>query len=176
MSAGADCAPYHLQLVDDMHHDDAVMRPSVLCADTLAARWRQTGIEPTVVGAKARRLASAGRRGLVEHRRGNAGRQGHPSPDAVAAPMLSRTQLSPPIQDRAIVRMGQRTCGSTTQPPTVHHVFERLAIPGQLALTLLACAACAEAYQARWTVVRMWDAGGTKQNMAGGLQRARSHV
>jgi Homeodomain-like domain len=43
-------------------------------------------------------------------------------------------------------------------------------------LHLLAFADFADAYQARWTVVRMWDEGWNKQSIAGGLQMARSHV
>jgi hypothetical protein len=69
----------------------------------------------------------------------------------------------------------QRKCGDQTNPHTVQHFRERFAIPVPLAVHLLACAACAEAYQARWTVVRMGYAGWHKQRIAGCLQMARSH-
>jgi hypothetical protein len=73
------------------------------------------------------------------------------------------------------VRLGPRTFGSTTHPPTVQHCLARVAIPVQWAGPLRACAACAEASQARWTVGRMGDDGGNTPRLAGGRQRARSH-
>jgi hypothetical protein len=39
-----------------------------LFAETVAERSRQTGLERTVVGAKARRFATAGMLGLVDQR------------------------------------------------------------------------------------------------------------
>jgi transposase InsO family protein len=153
-----------------------VIRPIVLFAETIAERSRQTGIEPTVVGAKARRFAIEGMLGLVDHRLGNAGRQGQTYPEAVAAHILYLKQLYPPIHDREIVRIVQRKFGSTTNHHTVHNFLERLAIPVQLELNLLAFSDFADAYQARWTVVRMWYEGWNKQSIAGCLQMARSHV
>lgn len=176
MSAVEDLAQYQLRFVDDMQHDDAVIRPIVLCAETLAARSRQTGIAPTVVGAKARRFAMAGRLGLVEQRLVNPGRTGQVYPDAVAAHSLSRKPLYPPMHDRDIGRIVQRQCGSKPNHPTVKPFLERFALPVQLDLPLLAFAAFADAYQARWTVVRRWYEGWTKQRIAGCLQMARSHV
>jgi len=46
-----------------------------------------------VVGDKARRFVMAGMLGLVDQRAGQAGRQGHVSPDAVTASMLYVQQL-----------------------------------------------------------------------------------
>jgi len=176
VSAVEDFAQYQLRFVDDIQHDDEVMRPIVLCAETIAARSRQPGIEPTVVGAKARRFAMEGRLGLVDHRLGNAGRQEQTYPEAVAAHILYLTQLYPPIHAREIGRIVQRKFGSTTNHHTVQHFLARLALPVQLALNLLAFADFADAYQARWTVVRMWYEGWNKQSIAGCLQMARSHV
>jgi len=93
VSAAEDFAQYQRRFVDDMQHDYEVMRPIVLFADTIAERSRQTGLEPTVVGAKARRFAIEGRLGLVHHRLGHAGRQGQTYPEAVAAHLLDLTQL-----------------------------------------------------------------------------------
>jgi hypothetical protein len=175
VSAAEDFAQYQLRFVDDIQHDYEVMRPIVLFAETIAERRRQTGIAPTVVGAKARRFAMEGMLGLVDHRFGNAGRKGQPYPEAVAAHILYLKQLSPPIHDRDIVRIVQRKFGSTTNHPTVHHFLERFAIPVPLELHLLAFSGFADAYQARWTVVRMWYEGWNKQSIAGCLQMARSH-
>jgi hypothetical protein len=68
VSAAEDFAQYQLRFVDDIQHDYEVIRPIVLFAETMAERSRQTGIEPTVVGAKARRFAMEGMLGLVDQR------------------------------------------------------------------------------------------------------------
>jgi len=108
VSAVEDFAQYQLRFVDDIQHDYEVIRPIVLFAETIAARSQQTGIEPTVVGAKARRFAMEGMLGLVDHRVVNPGRKGHVYPEAVAAHILYVKQLYPPIHDREIVRIVQR--------------------------------------------------------------------
>ena len=69
----------------------------------------------------------------------------------------------------------QRKFGYKTNHHTVKH-FLALCPPVQLELNLLAFAQFADAYQARWTVVRMWYEGWNKQSIAGCLQMARSHV
>ena len=94
MSAVEDFAQYQLRFVDDIQHDYEVIRPIVLFADTIAERSRQTGIEPTVVGAKARRFAIEGMLGLVEHRRGNAGRQGQTSNSSIPPSMTVKLSAS----------------------------------------------------------------------------------
>src|SRR5499427_9803735 len=48
--------------------------------------------------------------------------------------------------------------------------------PVQLEMPLLTFAEFADAYHARWTVVRMWYEGWNKQSIAGCLKMARSHV
>ena len=85
MSAAEDFAQYKLQFVDYIQHDYEVIRPIVLFAETIAERSRQTGIERTSVGDKARRFVQEGMLGLVDHRIGQAGRKGHVYPEAVAA-------------------------------------------------------------------------------------------
>jgi hypothetical protein len=175
VSAAEDFAQYTLHFVDDIHHDYDVIRPSVLFAEPVAERSRQTGIERTVVGAKARRFATAGRLGLMDQRLGNLGRQGHGYPEAIAAPILYVKQLYPPIHAREIVRSVQRKFGDKTNPHPVKHFRERFALPVPLELTLRAFAEFADAYQARWTVVRMWYEGWNTQRIAGCLQMARSH-
>src|SRR5262249_2656784 len=82
--------------------------------ETIAERSRQTGIERTVVGDKARRFVMEGMLGLVDQRPGRAGRKGHRYPDAVAAYMLYVKQLYPPIHDREIVRIIGRKFGYKT--------------------------------------------------------------
>ena len=176
MSAAEDFTQYQLHFVDDSQHEYEVIRPIVLCAETVAERSRQTGLERTVVGAKARRFATAGMLGLVDQRLGNLGRQDQVYPEAIAAPILYVKQLYPPIHDREIVRIVQRKFGYKTNHHTIKHFLERFALPVQLELNLLTFAEFADAYQARWTVVRMWYEGWNKQSIAGCLQMARSHV
>jgi transposase len=49
-------------------------------------------------------------------------------------------------------------------------------LPVQLELDLPTFGEFADAYQARWTVVRMWYEGWNKKSIAGCLKLARSHV
>jgi len=176
VAAAEDFAQYKLQFVDYIQHDYEVIRPIVLFAETIAERSRQTGIERTSVGDKARRFVMEGMLGLVDHRVGQAGRKGHVYPEAVAAYMLYVKQLYPPIHDREVVRILQRKFGYHTNHHTVHRFFARHALPVQLELQMPVFAAFAEAYQARWTVVRMWYEGWNKQSIAGCLQLSRAHV
>ena len=176
MSAAEDFAQYQLQFVDYIQHDYEVIRPIVLLAETIAERSRQTGIERTVVGDKARRFAIEGMLGLVDQRTEHAGRKGHVYPAAVAAYMLYVKQLYPPIHDREIVRIVARKFGYKTNHHTVKYFFARHSLPVQLELTIATFTTFAEAYQARWTVVRMWYEGWNKHSIAGCLKMARSHV
>ena len=70
----------------------------------------------------------------------------------------------------------QRKFGYHTNHHTVKRFLERHALPVQLELHMPAFAEFAEAYQARWTVVRMWYEGWNKQSIAGCLQLPRTHV
>ena len=176
MPAAEDFAQYKLQCIDYMQHDYEVMRPIVLCAETMAERSRQTGIERTSVGDKARRFVMEGMLGLVDQRRGHAGRKGHVYPEAVAAYMLYMKQLSPPIHAREVVRSLQRKVGYTTNHHTVKRFFARHALPVQLELQMPIFADFTEAYQARWTVVRLWYEGWNKRSIAGCLKLSRPQV
>jgi len=95
VSAAEDFTQYKLQFVDYIQHDYEVIRPIVLFAETIAERSRQTGIERTSVGDKARRFVMEGMLGLVDQRAGHAGRKGHVYPEAVAAYMLYIKQPYP---------------------------------------------------------------------------------
>jgi hypothetical protein len=86
-------AQYKLHFVDYIQHDYEVIRPIVLCAETIAERRRQTGVERTVGGDKARRFVMEGMLGLIDQRAGQAGRKGHVYPDAVVTSMLYVKQL-----------------------------------------------------------------------------------
>src|SRR5262250_738288 len=86
--AAEDFAQYQLQFIDPIQHDYEVIRPIVLFAETIAERSRQTGIERTTIGDKARRFIHDGMLGLGDQRAGHAGRKGHRYPEAVAADLL----------------------------------------------------------------------------------------
>ncbi len=162
--------------VDDLQHDYEAIRPIVLGAATVAERSRQTEIERTTLGDKARRFAMEGMRGLADQRAQEAGRKGHGYPDAVAAYMLYVKQLYPPIHLREIERIVQRKFGYKTNHHTIKHFFARYPIPVQLTFDLPRFSAFADAYDARWTVVRMAYEGWNKQSIAGCLMVSRTHV
>jgi len=176
VSAAEECAQYQLQFIDYIQHDYEVIRPIVLFAETIAERSRQTGLERTTIGDKARRFVQEGMLGLVDQRAGQAGRKGHRYPEPVAAYLLYVKQLYPPIHDRELVRIVQRKFGYKTNHHTVKAFLARHASPVQLERPLLAFAEFADAYHARWTGVRLWAEGWNKQSIAGCLKMARSHV
>lgn len=176
MSAAEDFTQYQLQFIDPIQYNYEVIRPIVLFAETIAERSRQTGLERTTIGDKARRFIQDGMLGLVDQRAGHAGRQGHRYPEAVAAYMLYVKHLYPPIHNRELVRIVQRKFGYKTNHHTVKAFLARHASPMQLEMPLLAFAEFADAYHARWTVVRLWYEGWNKQSIAGCLKMARSHV
>ena len=60
MSAAEDFAQYKLHFIDAIQHDYEVIRPIVLFAETIAERSRQTGLERTTIGDKARRFVQEG--------------------------------------------------------------------------------------------------------------------
>jgi hypothetical protein len=97
----------------------------VLFAETITKRSRQTGLERTTIGDKARRCIHEGMLGLVDQRAGHACRKGPRYPEAVAAYLLYEKHLSPPIHDRELVRIVQRKFGSNTNHPTVKHCLAR---------------------------------------------------
>lgn len=162
--------------VDYLQHDYEAIRPIVLGAETVAERSRQTELERTTLGDKARRFAMEGMGGLEDQRAKAAGRKGHVYPDAVAAYILYLKQLYPPIHAREIVRIVQRKFGYKTNHHTLKPFLARHAMPVQLELDLLTFSDFADAYQARWMVVRMAYEGWNKKSIAGCLRLSRAHV
>ena len=114
--------------------------------------------------------------GLHDQRAEQSGRKGHVYPDAVAAYMLYLKQLYPSIHWREIERIVQRKFGYKTNHHTIKHFFERHPIPVQLEFDLPLFSDFADAYEARWTVVRMAYEGWNKKSIAGCLQLSRTHV
>jgi transposase InsO family protein/transposase len=171
-----DFEQIRLQCLDAIQYDYEVIRPIVLFAETAAERSRQTGMERTLVGDKARRFVMEGMFGLVDQRAGHAGRKGHQYPAAIAAYILSVKQLYPPIHLGEIVRIVQRKFGYKTNHHTLKRFLAGSAMPLQLELDLPTFATFDDAYQARWTVVRMTYEGWNKTSIAACLKLSRAHV
>lgn len=176
MSAADDFDQLRLQFIDPLQYEYEVIRPIVLGEQTAAERSRQTGMDRTVIGDKARRFVEAGMMGLVDGRAENAGRKGHVYPEGIAGYILYLKQLYPPIHLREIERILLRKFGYKTNHHTLKRFLEPYETPIQLELDLTTFSSFADAYQARWTVVRMHSEGWNKTSIAGCLKLARSHV
>jgi hypothetical protein len=176
MSAQEDFEQLKRQFVAPLQHAYEAIRPVVLFSETAATRSRETGIERTVLGEKARRFIMEGMLGLADHRPGAAGRKGHVYPDAIVGDILSLKQLYPPIHLREIARILARKFGYHTNHHTLKRFLDRHPFPVQLELDLPKFSDFAEAYRARWTVVRMAYEGWHNTSIAGCLRLSRRHV
>jgi transposase InsO family protein len=174
--AQEDFEQLKLRFVDPIQHDYEAIRDIVLFAETASARSLQTGMERTVLRDKARRFIEDGMLGLADRRPGSAGRKGHVYPEPIAAYILYLKQLHPPIHLREIERILQRKFAYHTNHHTLKRFLERHASPVQLELNLTFFADFADAYQARWTVVRMAYEGWNQTSIAGCLKLSRRHV
>src|SRR5215469_14055753 len=114
VAAQEDFAHIRQHCIDPLQHDYEVIRPIVLFAETAAERSRQTGVERTVVGDKARRFVTEGMLALADGRAAHAGRKGHVYPDAIAEYILYVKHLYPPIHLRELVRIVHRKFGYNT--------------------------------------------------------------
>jgi hypothetical protein len=104
--------------------------------------------------------------GLRDRRLEARGGQAPGYPEAIAGYILYLKQLYPPIHLREIERILLRKFGYKTN----HHALKRFLAPYdtplQLELNLPTFASFADAYQARWTVVRMASEGWHKKSIA----------
>ena len=176
MTPAEEFGQLRFKFTDPIQHEYEVIRPIVLFSETIAERSRQTDIERTVVGDKAKRFIQHGMLGLQDQRIGNAGRKEHEYPDRVAAHILLLKQLYPPIHYREIVRIVESEFGYKTNHLTVKEFLARNPIPVQLAFEFTEFHQFDDAYQARWTVVKMWAQGWNKKSIAGCLKVSRRQV
>lgn len=176
MTPVEDFGQLRLKFTDPVQHQYEVIRPIVLFSETITERSQQTGIERTQVGEKAKRFVQQGMFGLVDQRIGKAGRKRHQYPEAVAAHIFYLKQLYPPIHYREIVRIIERKFDYKTNHHTVKSFLDRYPIPVQLELDFTDFHSFEDAYQARWTVVRMYYQGWHKRSIAGCLKLSRRHV
>src|SRR5499427_311952 len=176
VSAQQEFAQIRQYFIDPIQHDYEVIRPMVLFAETAAERSRQTGVERTVVGDKARRFVLEGMEGLRDRRTEARGPHEPVYPEAIAGYILYVQQLYPPIHLREIERIVLRKFGYTTNHHTLKRFLEPYDTPLQLELALPTFATLAGAYHARWTVVRMAVEGWNKTSIAACLKLSRAHV
>jgi hypothetical protein len=85
-------------------------------------------------------------------------------------------QLYPPIHLREIERILLRKFGYKTNHHTLKRFLEPYETPIQLELDLTTFSSFGDAYEARWTVVRMAQEGWDKKSIADCLKLSRAHV
>jgi transposase InsO family protein len=175
MSALEEFQQLALRFTDPIQHDYEVIRGIMLADETVAERSRITGIDRDTVSEKARRFVQHGMFGLVDRRTtGSASR--HHYPAVVAGYILYLKQLHPGIHYREIARIIERKYGHKTHHLTVKRFLGRNPIAVQLPLQVTLFHQFEHAYQARWTVVRMYYEGWHQQSIATCLQLSRKHV
>lgn len=176
MNSSEDFQQLRLRFTDPLQHDYEVIRPIVLFAASVSERSRQTELDRVLVGEKARRFVREGMLGLQDQRPQRSGRKHHAYPEAVARGILSLKHRYPPIHHREIVRIIERKYGYRTNHHTVARFLELYPVPVQLELDMPGFHDFEDAYQARWTVVRMHYEGWNKKSIAGCLRLSRRHV
>jgi transposase InsO family protein/transposase len=159
-----------------MQHDYEAIRPLLFGDTTLSQRSEETAIPSSTLSDYARRFLEHGMDGLRDRRTTPTAGADHPFPDEVAAHILYLKQVYPPMAYREIVRIVQRKFGYHTNHHTVKRFLDRHAPPVQLALDFPTFHDFEDAYRARWTVVRLFYEGWSKQSIAGYLKLTRAHV
>lgn len=171
-----DFEQLQLRFTDPIQFDYEVIRPILLFAEHIHTRSEQTNVDRRVVGEKARRFAQHGMLGLIDQRGGKAGRKPHVFPDPIAAYVLYVKHLYPPIRYRELVRIVARKFGYHTNHHTVKRFLDAHPILVQLPLAWTTYHQFEDAYQARWTIVRMFYEGWQQQRIAGCLKLSERHV
>jgi putative transposase len=176
VSAQEAFARIQLQFVDPTQREYEIIRPIVLFGETAAERSRQTGVERTVVGDKARRFVLGGMAALQDQRTQSRDPQEPVDPEAIAGYIVYLKQLYPPIHLREIERILLRKFGYKTNHHTLKRFLAPYDTPIQLEFDLTTFSSYDDAYQARWRVVRMASEGWNKQSIADCLKLSRTHV
>lgn len=165
-----------LRFTDPIQYDYEVIRPVVLFAQSVNSRSQETEVPRTTVREKAKQFVIEGMLGLVDQRStAGAGREsGYPEP--IAKTILYLKHLYPPIHYREIVRIIGNKFGYKTNHGKVKRFLERHPVTVQLELALTHYHEFDNAYEARWTVVRMYYEGWNKKSIAAVLKLSRQHV
>src|SRR5918999_3221020 len=93
VSSHEEFARIQLHFIDPTQRDYEIIRPIVLFGETAAERSRQTGVERTVVGDKARRFVLGGMAGLQDQRTPARDPQEPVYPEAIAGYIVYLKQL-----------------------------------------------------------------------------------
>ena len=165
-----------MECIDPLQYAYELIRPIVLFGESAAERSRQTGVDRTVIGDKARRFVTDGMSALADGRTQPATGEGPTYPDAIAGYILYLKQRYPPIHLREIERILARKFGYHTNHHTLKRFLKPYETPLQLELDLTTFSSFGDAYQARWTVVRMAQEGWNKTSIADCLKLSRRHV
>lgn len=176
MSTQEEFARIQLHFIDPTQRDYEIIRPIVLFGETAAERSRQTRVERTVVGDKARRFVLGGMAALQDQRTQGRDPQEPVYPEAIAGDIVYLKQLYPPIHLREIERILLRKFGYRTNHHTLKRFLAPYDTPIQLELDLSTFSSYEDAYQARWRVVRMASEGWNKKSIADCLKLSRGHV
>jgi putative transposase len=171
-----DFARIRTEFIDPFQHDYEAIRPVVLFGATAAERSRQTGIDRTTIADKAKRFVTGGMLGLADGRTQPTPSVGAIYPDGIAAYIIYLKQRYPPIHLREIERILWRKFAYKTNPHTLKRFLEPYETPLQLELDLTTFSSFDDAYEARWTVVRMAQEGWKKARIADCLKLSRTHV
>lgn len=166
----------YLHFTDPIQFDYEVIRPVVLFAEPIAKRSRDTEIPRATVSNKAKQFVQAGMLGLIDGRTQRSNNRPHGFPEPVARYIHYLKHLYPPISYREITRIVASKFGYPCSHGKVKRFLQTNPIVIQLALDFKTFHEFEDAYEARWTVVRMFHEGWNKKSIAAVLKLARSHV
>lgn len=88
MAAAEDFDRIRMECIDPLQYAYELIRPIVLFGESAAERSRQTGVDRTVIGEKARRFVTDGMSALADGRTQPATGEGPTYPDAIAGYIL----------------------------------------------------------------------------------------
>lgn len=166
----------YLRFTDPVQYDYETIRPVVLFAQPVIERSQETEVPRTTIREKAKRFIQEGMVGLADKRATATKKRAVGFPEAVARHILYLKHLYPPIHYREIVRIIAHRFGHKTNHGKVKRFLDRHPIDVQLELSLVHFHDFEDAYEARWTVVRMYHEGWNKKSIAGVLKLSRQHV
>ena len=169
-------AQLHLKFTDPIQYDYEVIRPIVLYSQSVNSRSEETEVPRTTVREKAKQFVIEGMLGLVDQRAAAAGGREVGYPEPIAKYILYLKHLYPPIHYREIVRIIGNKFGYKTTHGKVKRFLEQHPVRVQLELDLTYFHDFEDAYEARWTVVRMYHEGWNKKSIAAVLRLSRKHV
>lgn len=171
-----DFTQLKLRFTDPIQHDYETIRPIVLFSQSVNSRSEETEVPRTTVREKAKQFVIEGMLGLVDQRAAAAGDREIGFPDPIAKYILYLKHLCPPIHYREIVRIIGKKFGYQTDHHKVKRFLDKNPVTVQLELELTHFHDFDDAYEARWTVVRMFYEGWNKKSIAAVLKLSRQHV